>query len=93
MGNYRRFISLCHSIICTTSALRLLASLACCSLYICARAFGPRYGGKFPLTIEIEETYVAAKEICHVMLALIKSESVLSNYPSKTVETTFLGQF
>ena len=29
------------------------------------------------------------------MLALIKSEAVpiTSNYPSKTVETTFLGQF
>ena len=40
------------------------------------------------------ETYVTTKEICHVMLALIKSESVpTSNYPSKTVETTFLGQF
>ena len=59
-------------ILCRTSALRLHAvANACYSLYICARAFGPRYGGLFPLTIEIEETYVAAKEICHVMLVLI----------------------
>ena len=26
---------------------------SCYSLYICTRAFGPRYGGKLPLTIEI----------------------------------------
>ena len=29
---------------------------SCYSLYICTRAFGPRYGGKLPLTIEIERT-------------------------------------
>ena len=27
--------------------------MSCYSLYICTRAFGPRYGGKLPLTIEI----------------------------------------
>ena len=38
-------------------------------------------------------TYVTTKEICQVILALIKSESVpiTSNYPSKTVETKFIG--
>ena len=58
---------------------------SCYSLYICTRAFGPRYGRKLPLTIEIKETYVTTKRICHVMLALIKLESVpiTSNSPSK----------
>ena len=71
----------------------MIASLACCSVYICARAFGPRYGGKFPLTIQIVETYVAAIVISHVMLALIKSASVLSTlFSAITVESNSLSR-
>ena len=47
---------------------------SCYSLYICTRAFGPRYGGKLPLTIETWGTYVTRKNICHVIMTLIKSE-------------------
>ena len=39
--------------------------------------------------------YLYSGNICHVMFALIKSESVpiRSDYPSRTVDATFLGQF
>ena len=39
-----------------------LARASCYSLYICTRAFGPRYEGKLPLTIEIYETYLTTKK-------------------------------
>ena len=57
---------------------------SCYSLYICLG----------PSALGMGESYVTKIKICHVMLALIKLESVpiTSNYPSKTVETTFLGQ-
>ena len=47
----------------------------------------------FEYSFVLEKTYVTTKNFCHVMLALIKSESVpiTSNHPSKIVETTFLG--
>ena len=70
--------------LCENIYLELARYTSCYSHNNCTRAFGPRYGESYLWQLKFKKLSLQ-QNIGHVMLALIKSESIpiTSNYPSR----------